>query len=71
MGHTPQWFDTTLVELVGRFKDELWQGVLFGPEHRQDEILSALLANVGLGDATGLAPRDLWQAAVDQVAGQA
>jgi hypothetical protein len=71
MGHTPQWFDTTIVEVSGRFKDELWQGVLFGPEHRRDEILSALLANVGLGDARQFAPRELWQAAVDQVAEQA
>ena len=66
IGHTPQWFDTTMVELSGRFKDELWQGVLFGPEHRRDEILSALLANVGLRQVIRLAPVKLWLAAVGQ-----
>jgi hypothetical protein len=66
VGHTPQWFEPTLSDLLGRFKDELWDGVLFGPEHRRDEILSALLANVGLHEVIKLAPLELWQRALDE-----
>jgi hypothetical protein len=48
------------------FKDELWEGTLFGPEHQRDPRLSALLANVGLLDVIKPAPLELWQQAVSQ-----
>jgi hypothetical protein len=65
IGFAPQPFHVSLGELLGRFKDELWQGCLFGPEHRRDEILAALLANAGLRRTLRLAPRDLWQQALE------
>ena len=61
VGHTPQWFRAPIEELVGRFKDELWHGVLFGAEYQRDELLSALIANVGLHDVLRLAPLELWE----------
>ena len=57
-------------DLTGRFKDEVRQGCLFGPEHRRDEILSAVLANIGLMSAVRFAPRELWERA-DRGAGRA
>jgi hypothetical protein len=64
VGHTPQWFRAGIEDLVGRFKDELWAGVLYGAEYQRDELLSALLANVGLEDVVDLAPLELWEQAL-------
>jgi hypothetical protein len=66
VGHTPQWFSSSIVDLLGQFKDELWQGVLFGAEYQRDELLSALLANVGLETAFTLAPLELWRQALEE-----
>jgi hypothetical protein len=63
IGHTAQWFRASIGSIVGRFKDEMWSGTLFGPEHQRDMILSALMANVGLCDVLQLAPIELWQQA--------
>jgi hypothetical protein len=68
VGHRPQWFEVSIAQLVGRFKDELWDGVLFGAEYQRDEILSALLANVGVEEVLRLAPIELWQKALGQAA---
>lgn len=62
--HAPQWFSIAIGDILRGFKDELWRGILFGPEYRRDEILSMLLANVGLKDALQLAPQELWEQAV-------
>jgi hypothetical protein len=51
-------------------KFELWDGYLFLPAEYGDErrkLLALLLVNVGLIDAVRLAPRELWQAALDRV----
>ena len=51
-------------------KFELWDGYLFLPAEYGDErrkLLALLLVNVGLVDAVRLAPRELWQAALDRV----
>jgi hypothetical protein len=49
---------------IGGVKPEHGRGVLFGPEHRRDELLSMLLANVGVHDVLELAPLELWQQAL-------
>jgi hypothetical protein len=65
IGHTPQWFSSDLTSLVGRFRDELWAGTLFGSPEARDEILSLLIANVGLYETFRLVPRrQLWEAAL-------
>jgi hypothetical protein len=64
IGHTPQWFHAPIADLLGRFKDELWRGTLFGPEYQRDGLLSALLANVGLDDVLHLAPLASWEQAL-------
>jgi hypothetical protein len=61
VGHSPQYFRDPIEDLTGRFKDELWQGVLFGAEYQRDELLSALLANAGLQETVRLAPLELWE----------
>jgi hypothetical protein len=66
IGLTPQPFHITIVELTRRFKDELWEGCLFGPEHRRDQVLSALLANAGLDEAVRLTPKPLWERALEE-----
>ena len=65
IGHTPQWFVSDLTTLVGRFRDEVWAGTLFGSPRARDEILSLLIANVGLNEVFRLVPRrELWEAAL-------
>ena len=64
IGHTSQWFCTGVTDQLGLYKDELWDGVLFGPEYQRDTLLSMILANVGLHDAVRLAPIELWQQAL-------
>lgn len=64
IGHTPQPFESSIVDILGWYKDELWQGTLFGPDYQRDTLLSMLLANVGLRQALRLAPLELWQQAL-------
>jgi hypothetical protein len=64
IGYTPQWFTSSISDLLLRFKDEVWEGVLFGPECDRDALLSAMFANVGLWEVLPLAPLELWQQAL-------
>lgn len=63
IGHSPQWFWSNLTAIVGRFRDEVWAGTLFGSPQMRDELLSLLIANVGLDPTWELVPRrELWEA---------
>jgi hypothetical protein len=65
IGHAPQWFWSSLTAIVGRFRDEVWAGTLFGSPQARDELLSLLIANVGLFNTLELVPRrELWEAAI-------
>jgi hypothetical protein len=65
IGHSPQWFWSNLTAIVGRFRDEVWAGTLFGSPQARDELLSLLIANVGLNATLELVPRrELWEAAL-------
>jgi hypothetical protein len=53
-------------------KFELWEGYLFSPgdfDRERRHLLALLLVNVGLTDAVRLAPRELWQEALERVYG--
>jgi hypothetical protein len=65
IGHSPQWFWSNLTAIVGRFRDEVWAGTLFGSPQARDELLSLLIANVGLDTTVKLVPRrELWETAL-------
>ena len=66
IGVAPQWFWSDLTGIVGRFRDEVWAGTLFGSPQARDELLSLLIANVGVYQTLKLVPRrELWKAALD------
>jgi hypothetical protein len=66
IGLDPQPFDVTLSMAIDVVKPEHWDGVVFGSRDVRHRVLSALLANAGLGRTLRLAPRQVWEQTIQR-----